>query len=135
MTEAASWLCKQLGYVPTPYFRVLAGFKEGVVVRAVGYDNWTGTMCEMHWAGHGWTPRFIAAAFYFPFVEEKCSVVMAKVSDDNPESMELVKRLGFIKVLSVTDGHPSGALHIFILRRENCKLMERYYDTHASWNR
>lgn len=135
MTDGNAWLCEKLGYVATPYLRVLVGLRDGQINRAIGYDNWTGSMCEMFWAGDGWTPRFLAASFYYPFVQEGCSVVTARVAEDRPESFELVKRLGFEKVLSITDGHPSGVLHVFILRRENCKLMERYYDTHASRNR
>lgn len=121
------WLKEKLGLQVSPHFRALTDERNGQIVRAVGYDNWTGSSCEMHWGGHTWTPRFLAAAFYFAFVEEDCKVVLCSIADEAKESLELVPRLGFIKVASICDGHPSGYLHIFALRRENCKLLRRYY--------
>lgn len=121
------WLKEKLGLQVSPHFRVLVDKKDGKIERAVGYDNWTGSSCEMHWGGHHWTPRFLAAAFYFAFVEEGCKVVLCSIADEARESLELVPRLGFVKVASICDGHPSGYLHIYMLRRENCELLRRYY--------
>lgn len=123
-----AWLIEKLGLQVSPHFRVLVHAPDGKIERAIGFDNWTGSSCEMHWAGdHNWTPRFIAAAFYFAFVEEGCKVVIVNIADECKESLELVPRLGFIKVASICDGHPSGYLHVYIMRRENCPLLRRYY--------
>lgn len=125
--DGHEWLCEKLGLVPTYHLRVLVHRVNNEIVGAVGYDGWTGSACEIHWAGHGWTPRFLSAVFYYPFVVEDCKVVIAKVPSGNTDSAKLIERLGFQRVLSICDGHPDGYLHIFMLRRENCKLLKRYY--------
>ena len=125
--EGEEWLCKKLGYIPTLYFRVLVHKINDKIVGAVGYDCWTGSSCDVHWAGSNWTPRFLAAAFYYPFVIENCKLMLARVPSGNVESARLLGRLGFQRIYSICDGHPDGYMHVFMIRRENCKLLKRYY--------
>lgn len=125
--EGERWLCERIGLIPTCHLQVLVHKIKDEIVGVVGYDNWTGSCCDIHWAGHCWTPRFLAAVFYYPFVIEDCKIVLAKIPSDNVESSKLVGRLGFQRIASICDGHPDGYMHIFMLRRENCKIMKRYY--------
>lgn len=125
--EGHRWLCDRLGLIPTHFLKVLVHKINDEIVGAVGYDSWTGSSCNVHWAGSHWTPKFLAAAFYYPFVMEDCKVMIAHVPSGNVESAQAIERLGFQKVLSICDGHPDGYMHIYMLRRENCKLLKRYY--------
>lgn len=125
--DPKEWLCTKIGLIPTPDLRVLPHIADGEIIGVVGYDGWNGSACDIHWAGSHWTPRFLAAALFYPFVVEECKVVIARVPSGNTESAKLVGRLGFQRVVSICDGHPDGYMHIFVLRRENCKLLERYY--------
>jgi|SoiMethySBSTD1v2_1073268.scaffolds.fasta_scaffold116287_3 RimJ/RimL family protein N-acetyltransferase len=122
------WLCEKIGLVPTFHLQVLTHRVNNEIVGAVGYDNWTGSCCDVHWAGSGWTPRFLAAAFYYPFVVENCKIMIARVPSNNIESAHLMGRLGFQRIVSICDGHPDGYMHIFMIRKENCKLLKRYYN-------
>lgn len=121
-----AWLCERVGLVPTPHVRAIGNVRNGELLGVVGYDNWTGTCCEMHMAGKpGWlTYDFIKYAFEYPFIQGNCKLVIGKVASGSTTALDIDRRLGFKEVLVIPDAHPDGALHVFIMRREDCKWLE-----------
>lgn len=123
-------LCRLIGLVSTPYMRCIGRLdNDGKLIGIVGYDNWTGKSCQMHMAGkEGWLTReFIRVAFSYPFDQLDCNVVIGTVSDDNQIALNLDLRLGFKLIASIPGAHPSGALHILAMQRDQCKWLEKVH--------
>lgn len=123
-------LCEKVGLVPTPHIRAIGRFEPrlNIIMGVVGYDGWTGTACEIHMVGlhPNWINReFIKAAFEYPFKQAGCKVLIGKVPSGNVEALKLDKHLGFTEVCVIPDAHPDGSLHIFTMRQEDCRWLER----------
>jgi hypothetical protein len=121
-----SWLCKRVGYVPTPHMTCI-GLTDRAIIRAVvGYDHFTGKACQMHVAGIGtnWMTRdLLFAAFDYPFRELGLNAVLGFVDGSNKDAINLNLRLGFKEVHRVVDGHPDGDLIIFEMKKADCKWL------------
>ena len=133
-TWLISYLCERIGLVPTSHIRAIGKIKEGKLIGVVGYDGWTGSACEMHMAGEpGWlTYDFIKFAFEYPFICGDCKLVIGKIPSGNIAALDIDKRLGFKEVLVLPDAHPDGALHILIMKREDCKWLEQRHGKEKS---
>jgi hypothetical protein len=124
--ELVDWLCGRLDLVPSPHITAIGSYNdEGRLIGVAGYDGFTGTACDMHMAGEpGWlSKRFLHYAFYYPFIEIGCKITIAKVSSGNIKALEMDKRMGFKEICVIPDAHPEGALHVLIMRREECKWL------------
>lgn len=67
---------------------------------------------------------FLGAIFRYPFVQLNCLALIGLVAGDNAASMHLVVRLGFRLEHTIRDAHPSGELHIYTMRRNECRWLE-----------
>ena len=125
----ATWLCKKIGYTPTPHIKCIGQIDETRIVGCVGFDNYNGASCMMHVAGEGnWCTRSLLwAAFDYPFNVMRCKVVFGLVPSGNQVAIHFNKRLGF-KVLDIIhDAHPDGALVLMAMRSDECRYLgERY---------
>ncbi len=123
------WLCERLELVPTRHIVAIGSTNsEGKLLGVAGYDNFTGSCCEMHMAGvPGWlTKKFLAYAFYYPFVELKCKTVIGKVAASNTRTLKIDKQMGWRELCIIPDAYPDGDMHVLIMRRKECKWLEVY---------
>lgn len=94
------------------------------LIAVVGYNNFTGTSCQMHMAGDhaSWiTRKFIREAFRYPFVTLNLKMVLAIIPSGCGNAVDIDKRLGFRELLYIPDAHPDGGMHVLEMRREECR--------------
>lgn len=94
----------------------------------VGYDCWTFNSVEMHcWVR---SPRAInrltiQEVFRYPFNQVGVGIAIGITPCNNAPALELNRRLGFRRVLTIKDGYAIGTdLAIQELRKEECRWLE-----------
>lgn len=106
--------------------------KNGELIAATTYDWCNGASVYMHVAAIGkrWLARdYLWMCFDYPFTQLGCKVVIGLVAQDNLEAQRFDEHLGFTLHSAIAEAHPSGALLVYILRKENCRwlaLKERH---------
>jgi hypothetical protein len=126
----ASWLCKHIGYVPTPNIKCIGQVDHnGNLIGVVGFDGYNGASVSMHVAGHGnWCTRsMLYATFHYPFVALRCRMVIGLVPSGNHAAIRFNERIGFSHRLALEGAHPDGALLLMTMRREDCRFLEARY--------
>lgn len=122
-TEALPWLCERAKCCLTSRAKAIAAVDDAGRVRGmVGYDNFTQTSCEAHWAIE--TPlalrALIPAIFTYPFIDLQLLVVVGIIPADNARSLSLIRHLGFHETHRVRDGWKEGvAMVVHELRPED----------------
>jgi len=107
--------------------------KDGKLVAGVMYDYFNGSSIYAHIASLGQMNReFLWFIFHYPFVQINAKVIIGLVADDNERSIRLCNKLGFTLNTRIIDGHPSGALRIYTMRREDCKWLRTNEQTKAT---
>lgn len=96
--------------------------QDGKIAAAFGYDNHQGLSCFMHIAAQpgGLRRKFLAKAFEIPYVQWGYNVTMGLIIGSNLPSRLVAARLGYAEMLVIPGAHPSGALHLMGMYRENC---------------
>lgn len=125
--ELVQYLCERIQLIPTPNVQAIGNVDEdGRIKGVVGYDCYTGTSMELHWAGEpGFLSReFLRVTFGYPLVQLKCKVIILKVPAANTRSLDQVKRLGFIPICEIPDAVDTGALVILTMRPDQCRWLE-----------
>jgi hypothetical protein len=122
--------CALLHYHRTQRFRGVKQLdNEGVINAMVGYDDWTPNAVQIHiWTRDrkALTRRFISECFIYPFVFVGVGVAIVVTPCNNAPVLELVKRLGFTRKLTIRDGYDLGTdLAIQEMRREDCRWLAR----------
>lgn len=100
--------------------------KNGELIAATTYDWCNGASVYMHVAAVGkrWLDReYLWYCFDYPFVQLGCNVVIGLVAQDNVDAQRFDEHLGFTLHSEIADAHPSGALLVYILRKEDCKWL------------
>jgi RimJ/RimL family protein N-acetyltransferase len=121
------WLCKRIGLVPTSMLTCIGLVRDGQIIAVVGYDGFNGASCEMHVAAEApnWLSRsFLKVVFDYPFNTCGLNMVVGKVPSGNREALRLDLHLGFKEVLVLDGAHPDGALHILVMRRDDCRWLK-----------
>lgn len=99
-----------------------------VMKAAVAYDGFSGKTCQIHQYipdPHGVTPRFLWAAFDYPFNRVKCVEIFGLVAESNKKAYDLDLHLGFKEVYRVTGGWEDGGdLIVMSMRREECRWLK-----------
>lgn len=104
--------------------------KAGQLVAGVAYANWNGPNIECHIASDRskrWlTRQYLWAIFDYPFNQAKCDRITVCIGQGNADSIRFVKHLGFELECELKDAHPTGALCIYRLFREECRWIKGY---------
>ena len=122
------FLAARTGIEVTPGLRCIGRAKNGALVAVVGFNNYTGTAMEVHVAAAGsyWGNRaLLRAAFDYPFNVCNCKLLFCSIPSGNTAALKLGKHLGFETQTVIEDAHPDGALHIMVMRRENCRWLQK----------
>lgn len=118
------WLNQRVGLAWSTDFTAIGRVKDGEIIGVVGYNNFTGTACQMHMAGEGgrWMNRhFLDQAFWYPFVALKLAMVFGVVPSGNQTALKIDLKLGFKQLMYIPGAHPDGGLHYLQMTRADCR--------------
>jgi len=101
--------------------------KHGKIVAGVAYANWNGVNVECHIASDGsrrWlTRQFLWTIFDYPFNQLGAKRITVCVGQGNADSNRFVKHLGFELECQLAGAHPTGALLIYRLWKQDCRFL------------
>lgn len=130
--RAAEWAAGRFpGSDPTPgwgYFTALLVEKDGDILAAVIYNNFSSNSLDMHVAsveGRNWLSKsFLSAVFGYPFIQLGLGRVTAKIGEDNLKAKRFLEHLGFTHEGTHPEGWERGIpLLSFGLLREQCRFL------------
>jgi RimJ/RimL family protein N-acetyltransferase len=77
------------------------------------------------WIEYGRAPSraWYAIIFDYPFNQLKVKKLIGKVAEDNEDAVKLDEHFGFVLEATVHDYSPSGALKIYTMVREQCRIL------------
>ena len=107
-------------------FKALARVEDMEIQGVVGYNNFTGSSCQMHYAGeskHWMTREHIRASFRYPFITLGLKVILLVVPSGNTHALKVDRKFGFKDLIYIPDAHPDGGLHILQMRKEECRWL------------
>jgi RimJ/RimL family protein N-acetyltransferase len=102
--------------------------KDGKLIAVLGYNNFTDKLCQIHVASTDvfWLTReLLFAIFDYPFNKVGLKVILAPICKDNFKSLNLCRKLGFVKVADIPYAHPNGDLIIMAMERNQCKWLQQ----------
>lgn len=100
--------------------------KDGELVAGVLYDWFNGASIYMHVAASGkyWLTReFLRIVFDYPFNQLKCKTIIGLVAEDNRAARRFDEKIGFLLQSIIPQGHPSGGLFVYTMRKDQCKWL------------
>ena len=102
---------------------------DGTIVAGVVYDHFTGAsiMATMAVDNAHTVKEFLWAIFDYPFNQLGVGKILVNVEEANPDSLRMLRKMGFIKEAYIEGVFPSGAMIIMSLVRENCVWLERLH--------
>ena len=124
----ARWVCKKLNASYSEGSEGIGLESGGKLVAGVCYDNWTGRSIMAHLVVEGrMTPYYLHAIFHYPFTHLGLDKVYCPIVESNKESINLCSKMGFERETTLIDAHPDGDIHLYSLKRDNCRFTgERY---------
>lgn len=121
-----AWINERVGLARSEDFRAIGRVVDGQLVGVVAFTGHNGASLQMHMAGDGgrWMNRhFIREAFRYAFDICGCNVVFGMVPSGNADALSIDLRLGFKELATIAGAHPDGALHVLMMRREECRWL------------
>lgn len=115
----------------------IARVKNGKLLGGVTYHSYTGSCVELNMAGfdpHWGCKDLLWAIFAYPFIQLKCSKIIARVKDTNLRALKLILRTGFTEENRIKDAFPDGELIILSMRREDCKWLQKITPHYNLWD-
>ena len=119
------WLHERIEGVYSPNLGSYIGLeKNGEIIAATGYEDFTGTSVRTHIAVEGRiTKEFLRFIFWYPFEQLKVKKLIGLVSGGNEKALKLDKNMGFVEEAIVKDVYPNGDLHILTMTKEQCRFL------------
>lgn len=99
---------------------------RGRLLGGVVFKKFTRASVEMHIAGFdkGWINRTLLwVSFDYPFTQLGCSKVFGPIAASNRPAIELAEKIGFTLETTIGGVFVSGDLHIYSMRREDCRWL------------
>jgi len=125
------FLKERIGLTWSQDLRMIGKVEDGVLVGVIGYNQYTGSSCQMHFAGDkkGWFSRkVLSEIFRYAFDVLNCKVVYAQVASSNAEALDIDRRVGFKDVVFLPDAHPDGGVYLLQMFKEDCRWLRRGKD-------
>lgn len=124
------WVCERAGGTWIEGRGTAIGLTDDKqIVAGVLYEDFNGANVNMHVAaipGRKWLNReFLKICFDYPFNQLGVKRVTGIVPSYNKDAMRFDLHLGFNLEATLKDAHPEGDLNILVMRRENCRWLER----------
>ena len=124
--EVVSWVARKTNEFGSFGTDIGIGWaKNGQLVAGVAYADWNGQNVVCHIASDGsrrWLTReYLWTIFDYPFNQLGCKRITVCVGQGNAASTRFVRHLGFTLEAQLEGAHPTGALLIFRLFRQDCR--------------
>lgn len=123
--RVGKWLHDKIGGVYANEIGSYIGLeKDGVIIAATGYEDFTGVSVRTHIAVNGKiTKEFLRFIFWYPFEQLKVKKLIGLVSSGNEKALKLDKNFGFVEEAIVKDVYKDGDLHILTMTRDQCRFL------------
>lgn len=128
--EPGNWVAERIGGFFDPACMAAIGWRsaDGRLIAGATYRDWNGVALEAQIAADRPLIRsFLRAIFDYPFVQLGARKIYVTVQQDNAESLNLARRMGFAEEARLKDASPGGDLIICTLRREDCRYLGGQY--------
>ena len=130
--QLVAWVEDRLG---TKFFRdarAIGWGDDDRVRAAVAYERWTEVECSIHvasdGAGHWLTRPFLAAIFFYPFVQANRRRLTVPVPADNEHALRFVRHIGFRDEGVLRQAGADGCDIIILgMLRQECRFLPREY--------
>lgn len=119
------WINERVGLARSEDFRAIGRVLNGELVAVSAFTGFNGASCQMHMAADGghMSRHHIKESFRYAFEICGCNVVFGMVPSGNARALEIDLRLGFKELATIAGAHPDGALHVLMMRREECRWL------------
>lgn len=119
------WLHERIKGIYSPNLGSYIGLeKDGQIIAATGYEDYTGKSVRTHIAVEGKiTKEFLRYIFWYPFNQLKVKKLIGLVSSGNEKALKLDKNFGFVEEAVVKDVYEDGDLHILTMTKEQCRFL------------
>ena len=127
--DVGRWVYARIGGIYHPEASASIGLeRHGEIVAGVVFYNWNGVSAMASIAAASPLSRdFLKAIFRYPFVVGGLSQIVVTIAGENPKSLRLATRMGFLEQARLPDAHINGDLVFMVLRRENCRFLGARY--------
>jgi RimJ/RimL family protein N-acetyltransferase len=127
---------EQVGASWIPGIGYALGYEEdGKLICGVLYTDWNGRAIQGHVAaipGKQWVRReFLFTAFWYPFIQLRCSKIIGPVPAANHEARRFDEHLGFVLEATLKDAHPTGDLLLLSMTRDQCRWLPSTREPHG----
>lgn len=96
--------------------------RDGELIAGIVVNNFNGTNATVHIALTKSLPRdFLPVCFEYLFVQCGLKRVTGLVPADNPKALKFDLHIGFKEEFVMKHGHPSGAMHVLVMFKEDCR--------------
>lgn len=100
--------------------------RDGALVAGAMFDYYNGASIVACVAVDGpITREWLYRICHYAFVQLGVNVVLGIVAGDNVKSQTFCERFGFRLSATIPDADPSGAMHLYTLRRDQCRYLRR----------
>ena len=126
--ELRNWL-SEVGQFKYPAETMCIGsVKNDELVGVTGFNAFMPNSCQIHVASKDvqfLTREYLNCVFDYPFNKLGVKVIIAPICKDNVKSLNLCRKLGFVKVADIPYAHPNGDLIIMAMERNQCKWLQQ----------
>lgn len=123
----AQFVHDTMGHVGATDYTAIGLEDDGKIVAGVLYDNYNGASVNTHIAANNskrWMNReYLHFIFWYPFEQMKVKRLTALVAENNTDSRNFVKKLGFDLEATLQDADPDGDLLVYRMFRDQCKWL------------
>lgn len=126
------YLCKAMGYFPTPFAQCITCVDEtGKPIAGVIFDAYNGVTVSAHIAIEGKPSKeWYAAIFDYPFNKLQVRQILGQVAGNNAKAQKLDQHFGFVEQARIKDYSPDGDLIMYTMNRSQCRVLNN-----PLWNR
>lgn len=100
--------------------------EDGKIIAGVAYTDFNGANINMHVVAIGkrWLTReYLWTCFHYPFEYLKVKRITGLVAETNMAARRFDEHLGFKLEATLKDAHPTGAIRVYVMRKENCRWL------------
>lgn len=127
--EDIEYFGRMVQYSPSQNARGIKLVKNNVICAMTGYDNWTPRSVQMHIYipdKKAFSRQFTQQSFIYPFLQVGRELAIAVVPEDNEESMEFTRRIGFVEKYRIKDGWDLGVdMVLHEMHKRDCIWLPR----------
>jgi RimJ/RimL family protein N-acetyltransferase len=121
----AQWVYEETHATLSPRAQAIGQLKDGELIAAVAYDEYTTNNILAHIRIDGKPTRdFWHAIFHYPFEELGCKRITGIVEESNDKAVKLNKHLGFVEEARLKEAaHDGKDMVIMVMWKKDCRML------------